>query len=701
MSDRRAQLTSILGLDEFGDGVLSLVKTQLTVLPEPLQHSTCVAPRPSQGKNVAPEILETRERLASLDNVDQIESEPEWTVARRGDRVSVHHFVVGEHSSMQQVAGLASAIDEENPLDRVTGICFQENLDDHVDDLRQENFPSWSRLFICSSTNRNGEEVETEAVQSTIAVLVITSLLHDLPGSNSSSTKFSTFGGAGLYGLTGPALRKLATHLARDLIAHHRSRVTDDQELPQQLSAFVDDHDPRELGRRLFLDTDLQPQVSAENTPLTTEPIPAMPEWNDNRLSVSMSEGRLGLELTGPGEEGEWASQIQNYARSFDMTIGYQWRRQLEEGAAHLAEDIRNSFVDHVRSFLTEFPHSPDRVARTLEQIEDKLEESYRPADRQAISDLDSTLSELEEAVAERPDRLALSLRLAVWVVPALIAGSIALNGLYEGTRGIVFPVLFLVLGAALPIGWALWRIQRARDEMKEARDEALETTVRRQEALVAENTVEYLNGTVLNALQGAVSESQTELDEYEDTLKQAHKNLSASAEESLDAPLTFEPILSEPEEYDRALELIVDDLTDWLQEAMNDEVLSVDEDADALPEKTVDWCEQRLQNHLQGHSAAPLKTLWEIRKSERAEEDNLTDALDSLWHFSTPLAESRYAPDPSSESQIVLLPERFDTSKLGGDATDFSKEVIQELQTAPLLICLRMGRFERPNSRA
>jgi len=382
------------------------------------------------------------------------------------------------------------------------------------------------------------------------------------------------------------------------------------------------------------------------------------------------------------------------------MTIGYLWRRQLEEGAAHLAEDIRNSFVDQVRTFLTEFPHSPDRIARTLEQIEDKREESYRPADREVISDLDSTLSDLEEAVAERPNRLVLSLRLAVWVVPALIAGSIALNGLYEGTRGIIFPVLFLLLGAALAISWALWHIQSARDEMKEARDEALETTARRQEALVAENTVEYLNGTVLDALQTAVNQSRTELDEYNATLRQAHENLSTSAEESLEAPLTFEPILSNPAEYDRALERIVDDLADWLQEAVKDEILSVDEDTGALSEKTVDWCKRHLHNHLDEHSAASLKTLWEIRKSER-EEDNLADALDSLWHFSTPLAESRYAPDPSSESQIVLLPERFDTTNLGSDETGFSKDVVQELQTAPLLICLRMGRLDRPDSRA
>jgi hypothetical protein len=483
MSERKAQLTSILGLDDFGDQVLSLVANQLTVLPEPLQHSTHVASRSSKDNDLASKALEIREQLVDLDNVNQIESDPDWTVARRDNRVAVRHFVVGEHSSIKQVAGLASAIDEKNPLDSVTGICFQKNLDEHVDDLRRENFPSWSQLFICSSTNRNGEEVETEAIQSTIAVLVLASLVHDLSELNSSNTTFSTFGGAGLYGLTGPALRKLATHLARDLIAHHKSGDAADQELPQTLSNFVEDHDPQKLGTRLLLDTELQPKVSAENTPLLTEPIPATPEWNDNQLSVSISEGRLGLELTESGEETEWASQIQNYARSFDMTIGYQWRHQLEEGAAHLAGDIRNSFLDQVQSFLSEFPHSPDRVTRTLEQIEDKREESYRPADRQAISDLDSTLSELEEAVAERPDRLALSLRLAVWVVPALIAGSIALNGLYEGTRGIIFPALFLILSAALPIGWALWRIQSARDEMKEARDEALETTARRQEA--------------------------------------------------------------------------------------------------------------------------------------------------------------------------------------------------------------------------
>jgi hypothetical protein len=201
--------------------------------------------------------------------------------------------------------------------------------------------------------------------------------------------------------------------------------------------------------------------------------------------------------------------------------------------------------------------------------------------------------------------------------------------------------------------------------------------------------------------LQTAVNQSRSELDEYNTALRQAHENLSTSAEEPLNAPLTFEPILSQPAEYDRALELIVDDLSDWLQQAMDNGVLSADEDPDALSEKTIDWCEQRLQNCLKGHSAASLKTLWDIRKREREKEDDLTDALDSLWRFSTPLAKSRYAPDPSSESQIVLLPERFDTTKLGGGATDFSQEVIQELQTASLLICLRMGRFQPPNSRA
>ncbi|MFB6272826.1 MAG: hypothetical protein ABEL51_08045 [Salinibacter sp.] len=515
-----------------------------------------------------------------------------------------------------------------------------------------------------------------------------------------SRTDISTFGCTGLYGMTGPALRQLATHLARDLVAEHRSEVEEDEELPEDMIGFIEEFDPQDLGDQVLLDADLQSHASVEDTPLSNESIPATPDWQNGRLSISLSEGRLGLELTQPGQEEEWVSQIREHARSFDMTTGYKWRRQLEEGASQLAEEIRGSFKDRIQTFLDRTPQSPGRVEQVLDQVEDKLKEQYRPADTN-IPDLDSTLSDLKEAVEDRPNGLVLFLRLAVWVVPALVAGSIALNGLYEGTREVLFPILFVVLGGGLAIGWGLWRIQSAREKMKTERSKAIDAIAQRQENILAENVVGYLDDEVIATLREVLDDSSNVLSTYNETLQDVDEQLSASAEGSVDAPTTFEPILSRPEEYDRALERTVEDLSGWLEEALDAGVLQSGQDSGELSANLVNWCEERLQDHLDGHPESTLDALWKIRRDVREDEDDLTDAIDSLWQYSTPLAESRYSPDFSAESHVILLPDRFDQTTMDLADADFSPESLQEFQAAPLLVSLRVGPLDLPKNQA
>lgn len=701
VDEKRAHLTLISGLDEFGHQVLDLVEEQFSVLPEALQYSTqFIFQSADELEQLLTEVQENREALTDIDNVDRIESLPEWTIARRGDRITVRHHVVGRLDTITKVSELASSVVEENRFDTVSGLCFSENLDERIHDLRRDNYSSWSQLLVASPTNREGTHLPQQAVQSTIAGTVLVSLLLGGIDQDRSRTDISTFGCTGLYGMTGPALRQLATHLARDLVSEHRSEVEDDEELPEDMLEFIEEFDPQDLGDQVLLDVDLQSQTSVEDTPLSNESIPATPNWQNGRLSVSLSEGRLGLELTQPGQEEEWAPQIREHARSFDMTTGYKWRRQLEEAASQLANGVRESFDDGIQTFLDRTSQSPARVERVLDQIEEKLEEPYRPADAN-IPDLDSTLSDLKEAVAERPNRLVLSLRLAVWVIPALVAGSIALNGLYGGTREVLFPILFVVIGGALAIGWALWHIQSARQKMKTERSKAIDSIARRQENILAENVVGYLNDEVIATLREALNDAKDTLSTYNETLRRVDEQLSASTENSVDTPITFEPILSRPEEYDRALERSVEDLSSWLEEALEAGVLRSGQDSGELSTNLVNWCEERLQDHLDGHPESTLDALWKIRRDVREDEDDLADAIDSLWQYSTPLAESQYAPDFSAESHVILLPDRFDQTTMDLAAADFSPESLQEFQAAPLLVSLRVGPLDLPKNQA
>lgn len=685
--EKDVRLTVLTGLDEFGHEVLELARRQLSVLPEVLQYSTRFLLYSSDDHgDLASQLLEAQKEILAPRNIRNIESTPGWEIPQ----VTVHHHIVGGLESINSASSVGSTLGKNDSVDSVTGIAFSDDFEEGLANLERDHFQWWSQLFFSSLTSQNGVHFNQAQVQASITGALLTFIIKGVPD---PGRDLSALGSAGFYGLTGPALHRLATHLGQDLIAHHRSgeEISSDDELPDRMRKFAEEHHPQELAKRLILDADLQPRKTADETPLAVDSVPATPSWNGDQLSVSLSEGQLGLDLAPRGEEEKWASQIREYSRSFDMTIGYKWRRQLEEAASHLSMEIRESFGTRIRSFLDSEPHSPIRVRRLLQQIEEQIQDA-RPADKQ-IPDLDSVIQELEDAVAKRPNRLALSLRLAVWVVPALLAGSIALNGLYGGTRGVVFPGILIVLGGALAIGWALWRIQSARDALQDAREQVLGLVTARQEALLAKNTVDYLNDEVLVTLTDAVEEAQDiVLEEYDQTLEDAEGKLSSKTQDSLDTPLTFEPILSRPTEYDRLLERTVDDLPGWLERAVEDKTLESDQED--LSSQLVSWCENHLKAHLKDHPASKLDFLWQIREDVRENEDDLGDALSSLWDFSAPLLKDgvlrRYGPEDLSKTQEVLIPNNFDKSRIDLESSDIPEKALQELRTAPILICLQ-----------
>jgi len=682
-------LTLICGIDSFGREALKIVKDQISVLPQALQAATHIIDRQiTESSQAADAISDGRRSLTLIDNINHIESELGWEVSKRANQTTVQHIIVGKLSTMLEMKGLAALVAADHRFDAFTGVTYSEDYNTQRQSLDSGSFSSWSQVLVTTSTNRRGEEVSLAAVQSSIAGMLLVSMLQGSLDSNRSRTTFSTFGFAGLYGMTGPALNKLAEHAAYKLIDSHLSSAesTEGQRL---VSKLVERHNPQKLARSLF-ESEEQPLVSMDETPIPSGNIPAIPSWENSKLFVSLDRGELGIDLTPPGKEDVWVKQIREHVRAFDMTLSYAWRRQLEGKASRIAENLEEHLVETVEGLLNDLPHSPGQVAKAIQNIEEKANANYAPVE-DPTSDLEDAFDKLRNAIVKRPSAPVLSVRLAVWVIPALVAGASIISGLYVGPRSILFPALFAAVGVASAVGWTIWRVQKSRNQIKEARDRALEMVVRRQEAILSENAIGCLRDPVLVSLRKALQSAKSRVDKYVDALQAAKHDLSDITKEELATPITFEPVLSLPEEYDQALDQSMIDASEWLKQAVDDRVLEAEKSGDDLLQDVVKWCTERIEAQTANHAALTFAELWEIRQRVK-EDSSIQKAFSALWKLAAPLVSSEYAPESTSELRLIVVPDELDPSHVDGLMRNIDSEATRKSETIPLLCCFRAG---------
>lgn len=671
-------LSLVIALDEFGQEVLDQIETHIKALPLAAQHAIRLVPSPSTPETIS----QFRADLSDARNTDAIR-ELGWLVAGRSAGViRIRYWLLWDCDTSGE---LPTAITELQTSDPSAEFCGVRRERVHYD--RTTIDPNIS-LMIATEQLNTGETIQREDLVGSLAGLVLASLLPTFPGSTLSTPgTISTAGFAGFYGIVGPARTQLSHWIARKLLKDHLQTdpLAGNPVLPPPITEILELASPRRLCVSLF--------DARWVEGLGRSGIPAAPRWDGDKFRADLNEAAIALSLE-EIDERDWALRLGEYSRGFDMTIAYEWKTILERTAPKLSSALIEAVSPRMDALLNQTAYSPGAVRRTLEEMSSQIEEKRVPAGS-TNGDLETALRDLASAVESRPNALALGLRLGLWVLPALIVGAMILSHLYDGIRGTVFPVVWMVASGGLAAAWFLLRIQSAHRRVLQSRNDAISVMVGRQEAILAENALGYLD-EILVALRVEIDRWSVQLESYRSVLEGALETLHARLEEPLAGSMTLGPVLRSPEEYEVLFGKSVLSPQEWIQSAAEGGALARlgegGRDHDTLSSEFVSWVETRLGEASPGIQIPGYGELWEIRRDVRKASQAVEDAFQILFERAVPPAS-----EPLGIEQRLFGVHRDIWSKTEETLErnpDLQGATAFEVKEIPILFCMRAAAF-------
>jgi hypothetical protein len=371
------------------------------------------------------------------------------------------------------------------------------------------------------------------------------------------------------------------------------------------------------------------------------------------------------------------------------MTLAVAWRRQLQRATVSLERTLRQTVLERFCQILDRQPHAPAWAARLLAAIEERIQER-RIAMPESPGDLDRALRALSDTIARRPNPFVFAGRMALWLIPALVAGAAILFSLYPAPRAMLFTTLLVVgvlVGAAL---WLLAGVQAAHRRVIKARDEAIDTVIGRQEVILSTNAIDYL-ADLVGVLSEELGRAHTNLERYTATLGTTEADLAGRLDQDLPDTPPLAPVVTLRAEIERLFTLLAIDEERWLVDALTEERLAgfSDEQLDRQGwlQELLAWSERRIK--LGEASGKPsYGDLWRIRREVRGEA-MVSSAVEALWRRAAPLSQ---AASSGPESTTLLVPRELasDVRTGGGTSSPFKESDIVETRTSPFLSCLR-----------
>jgi hypothetical protein len=485
-----ANLAVVVGVGEFGAHVVAQLRTMLRSAPE--GHRLAVATwLPTDGPRTLAE-LTTKDLLAQA-NLGRIEELGFEILGRAlGHAPPVASLLVadaGESAAAATVEEtLASLPAAQVNISRV-GLLTRSGSETEMiglaevlaSDLGRRTdwdlvlpFPVWER----AAGTRSREDL-VATVARALAVLTIPgseSVLRSLlqrPGA-STGPDVAHIGGAFLDARSDELVDELSHLVAAELLRRQFGGV----KAYQPAAAF--DEQGRTSAERLVAAERLAQSVMA-NTPFVLDIVKGGP-WH-----VRLSATETAVELQGMPRS-RWVAVLRKLKDFFDFTKARRWRETIENEAANVAADLKQSMVDDIDQ-LYRYPRGPDRVLTWCERVRNRLEQAVDIA-APTVTDFKTSIDRLQQEIATFPDPVALGTR------AALLGGLAALTmrTVVAWQWGMMAGIIAFAIVLAVAAGCGLWIYQAAHSRLMRARTAAVAALSSHYEAQARDNLAQALD---------------------------------------------------------------------------------------------------------------------------------------------------------------------------------------------------------------
>lgn len=683
MGSKSIALSIVVAVDDFGHEAVKALDELLLSLPAVYRH--CVRTQPNRDDAA---LSALRSELADLENTERVKELGHTVLGSDAGSLRVHLYFVGELKSQSLTPGDMEDIVSAHPEDLVSFICLGEDGSAPTKEELRRICNTSARPYLVTPT-AGGHGLSRNTIVGGVAGFIFTSISHraDAAGFPDQDSVYS-FGFAGKIGLTEVAKSRLAKHVSvklgkLQLEPDVHARGADSR---QSLDDWIERFSPSGLGVSLF-----SPAMASARD---SDRIPAIVTWVPDELgdclSIQLDRAEIALQLD-ENKPRTWAESIRKFSRVFDMSRAVQWRLMLERAQAATGETIRNEMLSSFKTILGHMVQPMHECKQGLAEIQHRLDHRM-VAEIRPDRDFETSLSELDEAVKAQPNVLALFLKMAIWVIPASIIGAGLFDLLYSGFRGVLFPSLYALTLVAIGVGWPLSLVSKARRRLNRARDKAIDIMVTRQEGIISENAVGYLQELVPLAAD-VVTEAEQSLEAHIEQLNTMVRTLESEIASELPSPLTLEPVITSEKEYRLVVENLGIDSRAWLKESVAAGCFAVgaqkeSQDSSDKSYGPESWCQRRIEDP--DHVQLPaFETLWNIRSQCRG-SGSLDDAISEVWRRSAPFSGDGIHSGIGLFTCTLDLFERV--KSLAKNSGDFSNAETEVSEDAPILACLRIG---------
>jgi len=658
--EKRLELTVFVGLDAFGCGLLDHLDGMMECIDPVFKISTKFTRIGDDAGRLPGEIRARRAEVSTLSNIDAIRK-ARWQL--KNHTVRVRNVFVGECQTASKSLQVIADYRKEYPADRSELWCFHKDYEDaEIRELIPDIRNSFDTSIFLSGVNIDGAAIEEGDVKRSAAGALLLSLIcSDISQADADEEgSLSCFGFSGFYGAVGEIRTLLDIRYAIGILNEEVKPLKhgEDEHLPEKVKLFLEICDPRRLGKEFFYDSLSHGSVRKE--------LNAQAEWSDSTLCVTIDRGLIGLETTRLGRMEHWVDEIRRRSRSLDMIVAYRWRMQLEAGAYRMIEKLAKEVPAVFTSILERTPRGPAWAEKSLELINEKLQEQLA-ASAEAMAGVEKALAELDAAIRTSPNVFMLCLRVALWFIPALIAGTGIVYHLYDDSRSYFFASAFALMLPSIAVGWIVWKVIQSSRALEKARQRAIDAVALRQEAILAENTVEYLK-VVLNAVRSMIAnDCQGLLKQFKAMLTDASSSLNdlvRTTRERIHGGVIFNPVIEREEEISDAFLRLNIDVGKSLEQSLEGGCFALErgrEGNDSLSNILLGWCHSQLDSNIQ-KGDLELVDLWTIRTDRRNDTD--PSIFERLWKLATPLvpgcrAKSEHRGIAIGPPQIIQIAEQ------------------------------------------
>lgn len=676
----------------FGSSVAERLQEFLSVLPEGVQLAVCVdreQPTPDLGAS----LRALRTRLVTLENIRGIEELGFTVEGTEASRYKVLHILV---SALQDVTAEAfntlGPLLNDYPADGFIHLCQVDPGEKAIENATSRMFPG--TLCLVSPVAASGVSVGSEQMVTESAGTILLSLLPDFSVRLDDSVSLDNIffaGFSGYYGIAGPALDRLSQLAGSAVIGAHLAEEKSalGGELPDSARDFLDDYSPKNLAMLLF---DPSKVMNAD-----VQAIPFRPTWKGTMFLARGGTGTPDLRLR-ETPEGQWSARIREFSHAFEMTLGVRWNRQLQAASMTVRREVEEHFQGRFSGLLESLVRSPYHLERLMKALEERIREK-RTSQPPPSTDLGGALEEMDRAIAERPNGILLSARLALWLIPALAIGTGLLFSMYPAARATLISAAVVVAGLASGAGHVILQVSRADKRVTRSKEKALAAMVERQECIVAVNALGYLE-EVVGVVGTCLDQAREQLRKYRKAFENGKKSIDEATRMDIPDHPPFSPLLTDASHYSTVFEGMGIDADFWLKEALAEKVMSEPSEehteGEAHAGKLVAWCKARLGKGA-GVKLPSFRELFDMYTGGVAASGNkpLEKVVDNLYRWAEPLAYANRGTERSSlVVPIELLSPVLDFLQ-SGENTPFAKKDVVEAGTLQMFCCSRIRVFK------